>query len=177
MSAEDPVELLRQAQERSAQLETYAADLSRTYGELRRHLHHMTVLHEVSTRIVSALDPEEVFAGVLDSLSELLTYVTAGIYLVDLDVAVPAEGPRTVTPSGSLPRLRAHRTFDGTRPEHIEAAIATEDSTIVEAMHAQQSVGRMLNSGVLQLAVPLVAGGRALGALAVTLGAPLGADD
>ena len=48
MTAEDPAELLRQAQERSAQLETYAADLNRTYRELRRHLHHMTVLHEVN---------------------------------------------------------------------------------------------------------------------------------
>ena len=32
-------------------VQTYAADLSRTYSELRRHLHHLTVLHEVSTRI------------------------------------------------------------------------------------------------------------------------------
>src|SRR5579885_1263975 len=98
MTAEDPAELLRQAQERSAQLETYAADLNRTYGELRRHLHHMTVLHEVTTRIVSALDPEEVLSGVLDSLGELMEYSTAAVYLVDLDIAVPAEGPRRVTP-------------------------------------------------------------------------------
>lgn len=177
MTAEDAVELLRQAQEKSAQLETYAADLSRTYGELRRHLHHMTVLHEVSTRIASALDPEEVVAGVLDSLSELLTYLTAAMYLVDLDVAVPAEGPRTVTPSGSLPRLRAQRTFDDSRPERVEGKVAADDSTVVEAMREQQSVGRMLASGVLQLVVPLVAGGRALGAIEVTLSAPLGVDD
>jgi diguanylate cyclase (GGDEF)-like protein len=177
MTPEDPAELLRQAQERSAQLETYAADLNRTYGELRRHMHHMTVLHEVSTRIVSALDPEEVLAGVLDSLGELLTYITAAIYLVDLDVAVPAEGPRSVTPAGSLPRLRASRTFDGTRAEQVEATVASEESTIVESIRAQQSVGRMAPSGVLQLVVPLVAGGRALGALEVTLGAPLGIDD
>jgi diguanylate cyclase (GGDEF)-like protein len=177
MTAEDPAELLRQAQERSAQLETYAADLNRTYAELRRHLHHMTVLHEVSTRIVSALDPEEVLAGVLDSLSELVTYISATMYLVDLDVDVPAEGPRSVTPADSLPRQRASRTFDGSRPEQVEPTLAAEDSTSVEAMRAQQSVGRMLPSGVLDLAVPLVAGGRALGALEVTLGAPLGVDE
>jgi diguanylate cyclase (GGDEF)-like protein len=176
MIPEDPAELLRQAQERSAQLETYAADLSRTYSELRRHLHHMTVLHEVSTRIVSALDPEEVLAGVLDSLSDLVTYVTAAVYLVELDVAVPAEGPRTVTPSG-LPRLRASRTFDQSPPERVEGSIATEDSTVVEAMREQQSVGRIAPTGALQLVVPLVAGGRALGALEVSLGAPLGIDD
>src|SRR5947199_6925196 len=92
----DPSEMLRLEQQRLAQLETYAADLSRTYSELRRHLHHMTVLHEVNTRIASALDPDEVLAGMLDSLNQLLTYQTAAIYLVDLSVAVPAEGPHTV---------------------------------------------------------------------------------
>ena len=65
--APDPGEMLRLEQQRSAQLETYAADLSRTYSELRRHLNHMTVLHEVNTRIASALDVDEVVAGVLDS--------------------------------------------------------------------------------------------------------------
>jgi diguanylate cyclase (GGDEF)-like protein len=44
-------------------------------------------------------------------------------------------------------------------------------------MRVQQTVGHMLPSGVLQLVVPLVAGGRALGALEVTLRAPLGVDD
>src|SRR5438270_11521211 len=102
-----PAELLKREQERSAQLETYAADLSRTYSELRRHLHQMTVLHEVNTRIASALDPDEVLNGVLDSLNQLLTYQTAAIYLLDLDVAVAAEGPHTVVPATTLPRLRA----------------------------------------------------------------------
>ena len=177
MSAEDPSELLKLEQERSAQLETYAADLSRTYSELRRHLNHMTALHEVSTRIVSALDPDEVIAGVLDSLNNLLTYQTAAMYLVDLDVAVPAEGPHSVIPSDSLPRLRAGRTFNEGRLAELEGSIAAEDSTVVEAMREQHTVGRMTGSGALQLVVPLLAGGRALGALEVTLGAPLGIDD
>ena len=88
----DPAEMLRLEQERSAQLETYAADLNRTYAELRRHLHHMTVLHEVNLRIASALDPDEVLAGVVDSLGQMLAYRTAAVYLMDLDVAVPLEG-------------------------------------------------------------------------------------
>src|SRR5437763_14320824 len=88
-----------------SQLETYAADLSRTYSELRRHLQHMTVLHEVNTRIASALDPDEVLAGMLDSLNQLVTYQTAAVHLLDLDVAVPAQGPHTVVPSTTLPRL------------------------------------------------------------------------
>src|SRR6185437_8558539 len=135
MSTEDPDELLKQAQERSAQLEAYAADLSRTYTELRRHLQHLTALHEVNTRIVSALDPEEVLGSVLDSLNNLLTYQTASVYLVDLDVAVPAEGPHTVTPSeGTLPRRRASRSCDGSLPPPDPDLLLADDSTVAEAM-------------------------------------------
>jgi diguanylate cyclase (GGDEF)-like protein len=177
MTAENPAELLRQAQERSTQLEAYAADLSRTYGELRRHSHQMTVLHQVSTRIVSALDPQEVLGSVLDSLSELLIYVTARVYLVDLDVALQPDGPRTVTPAGSLPSLRGGRTFDDGRQERIHGALAAEDSIVAEAMREQHTIGRVQSSGELGLAVPLVAGGRALGALEVMLPAALSADD
>src|SRR5438105_9970063 len=92
----DPGDQLKKDQERLAQLETYAADLNRTYAELRRHLHHMTVLHEVNLRIAAALDPDEVLAGVLDSLGQMLAYRTAAVYLMDLGVAVPPDGPHTL---------------------------------------------------------------------------------
>jgi diguanylate cyclase (GGDEF)-like protein len=137
----DPGEMLRLEQQRSAQLETYAADLSRTYSELRRHLNHMTVLHEVNTRIASALDVDEVVAGVLDSLSQLLTYQTAAIYLLDLDVAVPAEGPHTVIPASTLPRLRAGRVFDQGPLHDLEGAVAREDSSTAEAMREHHTIG------------------------------------
>lgn len=119
---------------------------------LRRRLEQLTVLHDVSMRIVSALDPEEVLSGVLDALGDLVTCAAAGIHLVDLDVAIPAEGPHTVTPAGSPPRLRAQRTFEAVRPERI----AAEE---------------------FELVVPLVAGGRSLGALEMSLRTPLGDDD
>jgi diguanylate cyclase (GGDEF)-like protein len=173
----DPVETLRVAQERSGQLETYAADLNRTYAELRRHLHHMTVLHEVNTRIASALDPEEVLASMLDSLNRLVVYQTAAVYLVDLNVAVPAEGPHTVIPANTLPHLRAARAFDAGPLQPVEGSVAGEDGTVVEAMREQRSVGRMTASGVLQLVVPLRAGGRSLGALELMLAEPLGEED
>jgi diguanylate cyclase (GGDEF)-like protein len=173
----DPVEMLRVAQERSGQLETYAADLNRTYAELRRHLHHMTVLHEVNTRIASALDPEEVLASMLDSLNRLVVYQTAAVYLVDLNVAVPAEGPHTVIPADTLPHLRAARAFDAGPLQPVEGSVAGEDGTVVEAMREQRSVGRMTASGVLQLVVPLRAGGRSLGALELMLAEPLGEED
>src|SRR5713101_7866550 len=104
--------MLKLEQQRSAQLETYAADLNRTYAELRRHLQHMTVLHEVNLRIASALDPDEVLAGVLDSLSQLLAYRIAAVYLMDLDAALPLDGPQTVMPAATPPRLRAGRAFE-----------------------------------------------------------------
>ena len=173
----DPAEMLRPEQERSAQLETYAADLNRTYGELRRHLHHMTVLHEVNLRIASALDPDEVLAGVLDSLGQMLAYRTVAVYLMDLDVAVPLDGPHTVIPATTPPRLRSGRGFDEGPLDLPEGSVASEDSTVVEAMRDQQTVGRVTSSGALQLVVPLRAGGRSLGALELVLGEALAEDD
>src|SRR5919202_6951472 len=105
----DPSDQFKMDQERLAQLETYAADLSRTYSELRRHLQHLTVLHEVSTRIASALDVDEVLAGMLDSLPGLLAYQSAAVYLLDLDVAIPPEGAHAVESVNNPPRLRAGR--------------------------------------------------------------------
>ena len=160
-----------------SQLETYAADLSRTYAELRRHLHHMTVLHEVNTRIVSALDPDEVLAGMLDSLSQLLVYETAVVYLVDLDVTVPAEGPHTVVPASTPPRLRAGRAFDGGTLHALLGSVAGEETTVAEAMRADHTVGRPTPDGTLELVVPLRAGGRCLGALDLRLGEPLPEED
>jgi diguanylate cyclase (GGDEF)-like protein len=161
----------------ASQLETYAADLSRTYAELRRHLQHMTALHEVNTRIVSALDPEDVLAGVLDSLGQLLTYETAGIYLVDLDVTVPAEGPHAVVPGSTPPRLRAGRTFEAESLPGGLDTLADDDSTVVEAVRSQHTVGRVTPDGTFELVVPLCAGGRVLGALDLRLGEALPDED
>jgi diguanylate cyclase (GGDEF)-like protein len=160
-----------------SQIETYAADLSRTYAELRRHLNHMTVLHEVNTRIVSALDPDEVLAGMLDSLGQLLTYQTAAVYLLDLDVAVPAEGPHTVVPASTPPRLRAGRAFEGGDLHARQGDLADDGSTVVEAMRGQHTVGRATPDGTLELVVPLHAGGRSLGALDLRIAEPLPEDD
>lgn len=173
---EDPAELRRLAQERIAQLETYAADLSRTYSELRRHLNQLTVLHEVNTRIASALDPDEVIAGVLDSLSQLVAYRSAAIYLLDLDVAAAAEGTTTVVAASTLPRVRAARAFDAGPLHAAEGAVAADDSTVAEAMREQHTVGRMVADDELALVVPLRAAGRALGALELRLQEPLGDD-
>src|SRR5437870_1245327 len=168
--------MLKREQERSAQLESYAADLNRTYGDLRRHLQHMTVLHEVNTRIASALGPDEVLAGVLDSLGQLVVYRTAAVYLLDLDVAGPLDGSHTVIPGATPPRWRAGRGFEEGPIDMLEGSVAGDDSTVVEAMRDQQTVGRVTPEGALQLVVPLRAVGRSLGALELVLGEALGAD-
>jgi diguanylate cyclase (GGDEF)-like protein len=173
----DVAELLKREQERSAQLETYASDLNRTYHELRRHLGHMTVLHEVTTRIASALDPDEVLASMLDSLSQLVAYQTAAIYLLDLNVAAPEDGPHTVVAATSLPTVRASRSADDGPVEAAIGSIAARDSRIVEAMHDQQTAGHIVSSGALQLVVPLRAGGRSLGAVELNLVQPLPDED
>jgi diguanylate cyclase (GGDEF)-like protein len=177
MSDDDPAQPARREQQPAAQLETYAADLSRTYAELRRHLQRMTALHEVTTRMASALDPEVVVDGVLDSLTNLVRYQSAAVYLLDLDVAVPAEGPHSVTPASRLPRLSAARASSPDAAGRAEGSVASEESIVVEAMREQRSVSRALASGGVELGVPLRAGGRALGAIELTLRTLLGADD
>jgi diguanylate cyclase (GGDEF)-like protein len=106
-----------------------------------------------------------------------VTYQTAAIYLLDLEVAVPEEGPHTVTAASALPRLRAGRAFDQGPLHELEGAVAREDSSTAEAMREHHTIGRLTLSGALALAVPLRAGGRSLGALELRLAEPLGEDD
>jgi diguanylate cyclase (GGDEF)-like protein len=51
--------------------------------ELRRRLRHMTVLHELTLRLLSALDPDEVVAGVLEALPQLIASDSAAVQLDD----------------------------------------------------------------------------------------------
>src|SRR5579884_129948 len=176
MTSEEPGD-----QSPAVQLQSYAADLSRTYSELRRQLQHLTVLHEVSTRIASALDPDEVLAGMLDSLGQLVPYQTAHVYLVDLDVA-PKEategtGGRSVVPANRPPHIRAGRAFSGAPLAIDEGAEVGEDSAVAQAMRDQHTVGRAGPDRTVDLAVPLRAGGRALGALELRVAQALPEDD
>lgn len=170
-------EWLADAESAASQLESYAADFRRTYGELRRHLQYMTVLHEVNTRIASALDPDEVMAIVLDSLGQIVSYTRAAIYLLDLGVAADDGGSRAVVAAG-LPRLRAERAADGSVCDpYADGTPATEDGAVARAMQAQQTLSVATHDGTVALAVPLRAGGRALGALQVTNTHPLTDED
>ena len=168
----DVAELLKREQERSAQLETYASDLNRTYSELRRHLQHMTVLHEVNTRIASALDPDEVLAGMLDSLSQLLTLSDRGRSTCSISTsAVPAEGPHTVVPADDA-AARARRARLRRGPARSRRGLGRRRGQHDRRSHARAAHGRPHDRrrARLQLVVPLRAGGRSLGALELRLG-------
>src|SRR5262249_59954544 len=101
-----------------------------------------TVLHKVSTRIASALDPDDVLASMLDSLGELLTYESAVVYLADLDVAVPAEGPHTVVPASGQPRMLAGRSRHVGALHACHGTVAPDRSPALHPLRTQQTGGR-----------------------------------
>jgi len=82
-----------------------------------------------------------------------------------------------VPAANTLARLRAGRALQEAPLPEVEGSAAPDEGTVVEAMRDHRTVGHMLASGELQLAVPLLAGGRSLGALELRLGSPLGEDD
>ncbi len=173
----DTEQQLKHEQERAAQLESYASDLARTYAELRRHLQHMTVLHEVNTRLASALDPEEVVASMLDSLGQLVSYDVACVYLLDLGVSHEPAGAGALVASEGIPRIRAGRVSDANKPEPVLGEAADEGGAVRRAVVDRTAAVRRLRPGKLELALPLLAGGRALGALELRLSGELAEEE
>ena len=90
---------------------------------LRRHLHQLTVLHEVSTRIVSALDPDRV-------LAERSRRSGAGHRISD-------RGDPTLS-DGDAAALRASRR---STPAARAAGMSCDDGTS-RRHHEQRTVGR-----------------------------------
>lgn len=87
------------------QLEIYAEDLRRTFGELRRQLGHMNELHRISTVIGSVLEPGEVMARTLEGVGRLVPNDASCVYLSDPDKAVRAAmlGDVKLLPAVQLP--------------------------------------------------------------------------
>jgi diguanylate cyclase (GGDEF)-like protein len=81
---------VRELEASQRQLEIYAEDLRRTFGELRRQLGHMNELHRLSTAIGAVLEPTEVMTRTLDGLERLVEHQAVCIYLLEDDVAVRA---------------------------------------------------------------------------------------
>src|SRR6266852_7344425 len=74
-------EQVRSLEQMGQQLVAYAADLNRTYLELRRHLQQMTVLHEVNLEISALLDGEAVIRATAEALQRLLPSSTVDVFL------------------------------------------------------------------------------------------------
>lgn len=73
-----------------------ALDNAALYQRVKREIKERELLYEVSKRISSSLDLNEVMGLILDSLQELVRYDAGGVYLVDPDasqiVAVTTRG-------------------------------------------------------------------------------------
>jgi diguanylate cyclase (GGDEF)-like protein len=127
---------VRELETSQRQLEMYAEDLRRTFGELRRQLGYMNELHRISTLIGSVLEPGEVMARTLEGIGRLVGNQAAGIYLIDGDQAVRAacEGDEHLLPPERLPidRPPIGTIMAGREP----AALPDDARSLVVAMRA-----------------------------------------
>lgn len=144
---------LLELQSAQGQLESYAADLQRTYAELRRHLSHMTVLQEVNRAISSALDPAEVVGRALDALADLIAYDAVSVYLL--------------AQQGQVARRTAARGLVGAE---LGESVTLGDGILGQCLadgtvHMEATGSEDGAAPSLRLAVPLCAHGRTLGAM------------
>src|SRR5918999_5040282 len=79
---------VRELEAAQRQLEIYAEDLRRTFGELRRQLGYMNELHRISTMIGSVLEPGEVMSRTLEGVGRLVANQSGSIYLIEGDELV-----------------------------------------------------------------------------------------
>jgi diguanylate cyclase (GGDEF)-like protein len=104
---------------------------------LRRHLQQLTLLHQASTRIVSALEPDKVLAEALDSLKQLVAYRSAAIHLAD---AEPSIGAPTVDDETLVIPLVARGQPLGSLEITPETPLDSDDLTILELLAATAAV-------------------------------------
>lgn len=168
---------LQELESAPVQMESYAEDLSRTYGELRRSLQRMTILHEANTSIASALDPDAVSSSMLDALDQLINYDLAAIYTLDLDVLATQEAPNILLPASRQLRMRRGRSrVDALKPPR-EGTRARSGGVVDESVRDGQRAVRGGTDGSLQMAVPLRAVNRTLGALFIRCAAALSEEE
>jgi diguanylate cyclase (GGDEF)-like protein len=140
------------------QLQSYADDFRRTYAESRHRLQQMTTLYEVSTAIVSPVDPAEVLSRTIEGLRRLLPDTGAAIYLCDDD------GPFARRRAAS-PLLAASRAPERLpRSEGILGRVLAEEQAVLESWQTRSPRRRC--SG-WTLALPLSAGSQQLGGLLI----------
>jgi diguanylate cyclase (GGDEF)-like protein len=112
--------------------------MSDEHDRLARLEKQLTVLHEVTIRIASTLDPEDVLSGVLDSLSQLVTYETARVYLVDPELGEPPDAIREAAQL-VVPLRTGGRTL-GALELRLRQALPEDDIRIVELLASAAAV-------------------------------------
>lgn len=129
-------ERVRELETSQRQLEIYAEDLRRTFGELRRQLSHMNDLHRISTAIGEVLEPAEVLSRTLDGIGRLVESQAACIFLVDQEdlVRAAAAGNYDLLPAE---RLSVHATPFGPLLSGVDAvAIPADARSLMVVMRA-----------------------------------------
>ncbi|MCC7371454.1 MAG: sensor domain-containing diguanylate cyclase [Chloroflexi bacterium] len=151
-------ERVRELETSQRQLEIYAEDLRRTFGELRRQLTHMSDLHRISTSIGEVLEPAEVMARTLEGVGRLVENQAACIYLVEGEEMVRAA---TVGDLALLP------------PERLTVQVSPFGSLLSGADAAA------IPADARSLMVVMRASGKIIGVLYIVraFGAPLVEDD
>jgi len=122
------------------QLEIYAEDLRRTFGELRRQLGHMNELHRISTIIGSVLEPGEVMTRTLEGVGRLVANQASSIHLVEANefACAASLGDPELLPAQRLPANDPHF---GAVVSGTDAPAITEDGrTLSVAMRASGTV-------------------------------------
>jgi diguanylate cyclase (GGDEF)-like protein len=138
-------EQVRSLEQMGQQLVAYAADLNRTYLELRRHLQQMTVLHEVSLEISALLDGEAVIRATAEALQRLLPSSTVHVFLqepgsyeIRRRLSWAPNGAAPATPTAREEELVRDAMASGTnRLERDGGVPEDEPTTLVLPLQAQ----------------------------------------
>lgn len=144
-----------------------AIDNALLVGRLEAREQERHRLHEASAALSSVLDLPELIALILRSAAELFGFDAAGIWLHEPDAEVLG-GQYALLPSGEIVDMR-HDVFPmGDRTGHMSSVVArNRPYFLTQDMHSlpdRERVGVPVEIRA-QVIVPLIARGRALGAL------------
>lgn len=135
-----------------------ALDNAALYQRVKREIKERELLYEVSKRISSSLDLNEVMGLILDSLREVVRYDAAGIYLVDPE----ASHIVALTTRGYDPE--AEKRVELKFGEGIVGWVAkNQDSVIVPDVSRDERYLAVRESTQSEIVVPLMVGDKIVG--------------
>ena len=137
-----------------------ALDNARLYGRVTREIKERELLYEVSGRIASSLDLNEVMGLILDCLSEVVDYDAGGIYIVDPEirdiVCLAAKGYQP--DMESRVELKFGKGIVGWVAKHVEPVIVDDVSQDERYLNARDKTRS-------EIVVPLLVGDKIAGVL------------